>query len=204
MKRNTVLIDLVRFPVPLKLVKGRNIVVGISGNPVFVSPDVTMVELSSAIDTLEESFVVSLTGRREDTARMHRDEKVLDDLLRKEAKYVDRIADGDATIILSSGFNMSKQPVSPSTPEFSATAGEFPGSILLKRKAVKGACAYVWEKSVGGIPLNESEWVHAGASGNLTFLLLNLNSVTKYGLRCAPVMAQGTGAYCDPIVFVVA
>ena len=204
MKKVKVLLDFIRFSIPIKIVKGRNIVVGLTGNTKFPTPDVALTVITEATDTLENSYIAAQSGRPEDTAKMHQDEKAWDILMRKEAQYVDRIADGDEAAILSSGFNITKQPTPALRPEFGVHAGRIPGSVLLRRKAFPGAKAYLWQYCIGAFPLSDSEWLYGGASGNATFLFSGLNSATKYGFRVAPVLAQGTSAFCDPIMHVVA
>jgi hypothetical protein len=204
MKKTKVLLDFIRFSIPLKIVKGRNVVAGMTGNAKFPTPDVATAEITAATDTLENSYVTARNGRPEDTARMRQDERDWDKLMRKEAIYVDRIADGDEATILSSGFNITKQPTPALRPEFSVQSVKMQGAVMFRRKAYPGAKAYLWQYYIGGLPQNDSEWLFAGASGNATYLMKGLNSVTKYGFRVAPVMAQGVGAFCDPIMHTVA
>jgi len=204
MKKVKVLLDFIRPSVPVKIVNGRNVVNGLTGNPLFTTPDVAVTLITDATDLLESSYAVAQTGRPEDTAKMHKNELAWEKLMRKEAMYVDRIADGDEATILSSGFSISHQPTPPLRPEFSVKAGELPGSVMLRRKAYPGAAAYLWQKCIGAIPVNDSDWLYAGASGNANYLVLGLNSLTKYGFRVAPIMSESTSAFCDPILFTVA
>ncbi|MCX6236103.1 MAG: hypothetical protein NTY07_00870 [Bacteroidia bacterium] len=204
MKKVKVLLDFIRLSIPLKIIKGRNIEAGLTGNARFSTPDVTIPALKAATDALEDSYVLAQNRNPEDTATMHQNEKAWDKLMRKEALYVDRIADGDEAAILSTGFNISRQPTPALRPEFSVQAGEMRGSVLLKRKAYPGARAYLWQYCVGVLPENDSDWIYAGASGMSSFVIQGLNSVTKYWFRVAPIMAQGTSAFCDPIMFTVA
>lgn len=204
MKKVKVLFDFVRPSVPLKLIKGRNVVNGLTGNTLFPTPDVALTLITDATDTLESSFAVAQNGRPEDTAKMHKDELAWEKLMRKEALYVERIADGDEAAILSSGFSISKQPTPALRPEFSVQAGELPGTVRLKRKAYPDARAYLWQYCIGAIPTNDSEWLYAGASGVAVYVVSGLNSTIKYGFRVAPIMAHGTSAFCEPIMHTVA
>ena len=138
MKKVKVLLDFVRPSVPVKLVKGRNVVNGLTGNPSFPTPDVELTLITDATDLLESSFAVARNGRPEETAKMHKDELAWEKLMRKEALYVERTADGDEAAILSSGFSISHQPAPALRPEFSLKAGKLPGTVKLRRKAYPG------------------------------------------------------------------
>ena len=138
MKKVKVLLDFIRPSVPVKLVKGRNVVNGLTGNPSFPTPDVELTLITDATDLLESSFAVAQNGRPEDTAKMHKNELAWEKLMRKEALYVERTADGDEAAILSSGFSISHQPAPALRPEFSLKAGKLPGTVILRRKAYPG------------------------------------------------------------------
>lgn len=88
-------------------------------------------------------------GDHEQIALMHQAEAEFDDFFRRLAKNVNRVADGDDAIILSTGFHLSKQPAPTERPEFTAEYGDEKGSIRLKRKAFEGASAYIWQYYVG-------------------------------------------------------
>ena len=139
MKKVKVLLDFIRPSVPVKIVKGRNVVNGLTGNPLFPTPDVAVTSITDATDLLESSFAVAQNGRPEDTAKMHKNELVWEKRMRKEALlYVERIAENDEEAILSSGFSISHQPASALRPEFSLKAGKLPGTVKLRRKAYPG------------------------------------------------------------------
>lgn len=203
MKKVSILLDFLRFSIPLKITRGRNVVSGMSENPNFPTPDIPLIELSEATDNLESCFIASANGGKEETILMHQAEEVWNGKMRKLAKYVDRIADGDEAIMISSGFSTSKQPVPALRPELSAEAGQKSGSVLLRRQAVKGARAYIWQYCINYVPQDDNGWTIAKVSGKASVEITNLTPVTKYWFRVAAVMAQETASYNSPIAHVV-
>ena len=135
---------------------------------------------------------------------MHQTETVWDDAMRKMARYVERIANDDPAIILSAGFNLSKQPLPYQRPELSAEQGEKSGTILLRRQAIPGAKSYIWQYCINTLPENDSGWTFAEATSKASTEIDNLTPVSKYWFRVAAVTSQGVTAYNDPIMHIIA
>jgi hypothetical protein len=179
MKIISILLDFLRLSIPLKITKGRNVVTEMTDNPSFTTPDVPLADLSEVNDLLESRLIASQNGGKEETILLHQAEEIWNNLMRKEARYVERIADGNEAIMISSGFNTSKQPTPAIRPEFSAEAGQKSGSVVLRRQAVKGARAYVWQFCINNIPEEEDGWKIAQVSGKASVELTDLTPVTK-------------------------
>jgi len=203
MKKKTVVFDFIKIPIPDKVGRGLNVGICMDGNPNFPTPDVPLGDLSDATDLLETSYVAALSGDRQKKAAMHRAEATWDQLMRDQAMYVDRIAKGDRAMILSAGFNVSKQPDPPLRPEFSVVRGDKPGSVIVRCKAIKGAYSYVWQYCMVTLSETEAGWTFAEATGKATAVLYDYTLAVKYWFRVAPVLAEGTGAYCEPIMIIV-
>ena len=203
MKKTTVILDFIRIPIPEKFGRGLNVTESMTGNPNFPTPDVPLADITEATALLETSYVAGLSGDKQKKAVMHRAEAAWNQLMRDQAKYVDRIAKGDRAIILSSGFNVSKQPDPRKLPEFSVVHGDKPGSVILHCKAIKGAYAYVWQSCKGTLAETEAGWAYAKATGKATAVVEDLIPITKYWFRVAAVLAEGTAAYCEPIAIVI-
>lgn len=203
MKKVNVLLNFLRLSIPTKITWSRNVVTEMTDNPNFPTPDVPLTDLSEVTDLLESRSIAAHNGGREETKLMHQTEDAWNNLMRKEGRYVDRIADGDEAIILSSGFSTTRQPAPAVRPELVAEAGQKSGSVLLRRQAVKGAKAYVWQYCINAIPEDEDGWKIAQVSGKASVELTDLLPVTKYWFRVAAVMAQETTAYNSPIMYVV-
>jgi hypothetical protein len=203
MKKVHVVFDFIQLPIPEKISRGRKVYSGMSDNASFPNPDVPLNELKDANDLLEVSHLSARNGGKEKTVLMRQAEEAWNDKMRKEARYVERIADEDPAIVISAGFNLAKQPIPAQRSEFSAEPGKSSGSVLLRRQAVPGAKSYIWQFCINVLPETEDGWKIAEVSGKASVELKNLNPVTKYWFRVATVTSNGTLPYNDPIMHIV-
>lgn len=203
MKKDHVILDFVRISVAHKIETGRNVESEMRSNPNFTDPDVTMDVLKAKTDILESRNVAALSGGKAETALLHQAMDDWDDTMRKIARYVDRVADGDSAIILSSGLSIAKQPTPATRPEFSVDLGEKSGSVVLQRKRVDGARSYIWQYYIGETPSNDANWINAQVTSQASVELSGLTQLSKYWFRVAAVTITGTTAFCDPIMQVV-
>ena len=120
MKIAKVLLGFIKYSIAEKLPFYRNIVAKFISNPVFASSDITPAELTTALDNFEASIGAARDGGHTPIAIMHDNEHAVDKLFRNAAHYVDKIADGNETIILSSGFLASNQPKTHQKPPLAA------------------------------------------------------------------------------------
>ena len=203
MKKDHVVLNFVKLTIAEKIEVGRSVESKMKLNPSFTSPDVPLEELKASTDLLEARNVTAITGGKEATALMHQAEEQWVDKMRKTALYVDRIADGDAAVILSAGFDLAKQPSPAVRPEFSVELGEKSGTVLLRRQKVEGARSYVWQYTTQVSPIMNTDWVNAEVTSKASVELSGLTPLTKYWFRVAAVTIEGTGAYTMPIMQVV-
>ena len=204
MKKKHVVFNFIRYNYSQKVEKGRNVAARIKANPTkFTDPDVTAEQIEIKTEELEECRIAALNGGREATALLRQKAQEWDDMMRTVANYVDRIADGDDAVILGAGFDLEKQPEPAVRPVFSVELGPKSGSVILRRQAVPGAKAYVWQEYIGETPLSEKDWIQAQVTSQSKTTLEGLTPLTRYWFRCAVVTAAGTSEFCDPISQVV-
>jgi len=134
MRKSKVIISFSRTPVPSLIEFTRNVVTKMTGNANFTSADVPLTQIISAATTLETKYNAAMGGGKQQTADMHLARKVLEDLLHREGLYIERIANGNEAIIMSSGYGTSKQPEPKLLPEFTVDNGNKEGEMLLKHK----------------------------------------------------------------------
>jgi len=197
MRKIKVVFSFTHLAVSLLVEFARNMVVKMTGNPNFTEPDVPLDTITTAATTLETKFNAAQGGGKQQTADMHQARIALEDLLHKEASYVDRIANGNEPIILSSGYNTSKQPLPAKRPSFTVTNGNHEGEILLKHKAEKNAKSWAWQYCTD--PITATGWIQAGISTQATFTVTGLMPGTKYWFRAAHVKPSGMSEWCEPI-----
>ena len=204
MKKDRIVLDFIKKPVAQKIEFGRNVSGKLKGNANFSAPDVALADLDAKTDLLEARSVASLSGGKESKALLHQTEEEWDDLMRKTANYVNRIADGDDAVILSAGFNLAKQPAPAVRPDFSVELGEKSGSVTIRRQAVDGAKSYIWQYYMSETPAtNDADWVTAQVTSKASVDLSGLTPKTTYWFRSAVVTTAGTSAYNSPVMQVV-
>jgi len=203
MRKDKVVFDYRRISVPKKIAFGRFVITKMRAKELFADPYVTYEEVVSTVDKLEKYYLSSRDGSHTQIALMHQMKEEYDKVFRKLGEYVDRKADGDAAIILSSGFNLVKQPKPRVKIELRIERGDIPGTVKLKRAAVDKATAYVWQYSIGGEAPTETSWIFGGCSAQATFEISGLTPQTKLWFRGAAVTREGMQAFTNPIMKVV-
>ncbi len=203
MRRLRLILDFVKFSVHEKIAFFLKVINNMTENPTFPSPDVPMRTALAAVEQLQKDYIAAQNGGKAATAAMHESDQKATDIFRKLADYVDRTANGDEVIILSSGFNISKERAAIRKAEFSVNFGEKSGTVSLKRQAVEGARSYLWQYYLGDIPSDEKGWTFAGASTRANYVINGLAISTKYWFRVAAVTVTGTTDYCSPVCKVV-
>jgi hypothetical protein len=203
MKKVKVVLDFIKLAVVEKIAFYRNVIVKLTGNTTFPTPDVSLTDTKAAVDNLETSFLAARDGSHTAVSIMHDNEAAADAIFRLLAAYVDRVAAGDETKILSSGFHESKQPVSIQKATLSVNDGVNSGSVKLVAKAVEKAGAYIWQYAKDTLPETESGWTVAGTGTRCTFELSELTVAAKYYFRVAAVTPDGTTDFSAPVLKVV-
>lgn len=187
----------------LKIQFYRNVIAEMTGNEYFPNPDVSMADLTAALNEFENNYFFSRAGSDESFIKLRQSQKAADDLFRKTAKYVDRIANGNKAIIISSGFVESGQPSSSRRSIFSVKNSDLPCQIIVRCKAVSGAKAYCWQSAETEIPEKDKGWTYAGVSTQATFTIVELTSLKKYWFRFCAVKSSGMTAWSEPIMKLV-
>jgi len=203
MKKDKVVYDFIRLSASEKPDFGTNVIQKMTGNMRFPTPDESLDSLRAKTELVRSRSVAALSGGKEATALLHQAIDDWDDAMRKEANYVNRIADGDGAIILSAGFNLAKPNTPGQRPEFTAENGSHSGTVLLHHIVIDGAKSYIWQYYIGETPGDESKWIIATVTTKANAELTGLTPMTKYWFRVAAVTIDGTGAYSQPILLVV-
>lgn len=204
MKKVRVLLSFVKLTVAEKIAYFKNVISKMTGNTAFPEPDVSLASATELVTDLENANSNSLSGSHAAIAQRNHAEAEADKAFRKLAMYVERIADGDMALILSSGFQLSKQPEPAQRPQFLVEAGEKSGEVALTRKAQPKAQSYVWQYCIGSLPANgNGAWTFAGASTRGKFTIDNLESGSKCWFRVAAVTTEGMSPWTDPIMKVI-
>jgi hypothetical protein len=178
--------------------KTQLILSSLTGNANFPTPTPTLAALQTAFDVFQAALVKAGTGNRVDIAEKNEAREVLVNLLRLLCAYVNLTANGNRAMLLSSGFNISKdrEPSIITKPEnLKIENGLSSGELLLSVSAVKGAYAYLHEYTTDAT-LAPQSWVSSTTTASKA-LLDNLQPGTLYYCRVGAVGANGQLLYSD-------
>jgi hypothetical protein len=151
------------------------------GNPVF--PEAGSIQ--SRLEKVNQEFTstINKAGRNDRTLASAKNDKKAEliRILDEMADHITAVSNGDATMLLSSGFDISGiKPIDQSLgpiEKFTVEAGK-PGMATTRVKKVSGAKAYIHKCTPDPIT-SESVWItETSAERENTFT--NLNSVARY------------------------
>jgi hypothetical protein len=170
---------------------GGRIKAGMKNNPYLPNPIPTQPEVEKAYVDFEVSL--SIAGRNDRTLLSAKNDKkaVLIGLLAKLADYVTITSNGDKTILLSSGFDITgikgaSQDLTP-IEQLDVEIGP-PGQAIARVKRVPGARVYMFQCTPDPIT-PDSDWT-SETSTDRENTFTNLKSIAKYWFR---VIAIGRG-----------
>ena len=181
-------------------VKAETIHSSMNANPGYTTPQPTLVALQAAITAFSDALNASASGSRVDIAFKNQKKQELIDLLTSLAAYVTFAADGDDSVLLSSGFDISKDPssVTISKPEnFQLINGNNPGELLLSIDGVKGAKSYLFEYTTDATMVAQN-W-QSFPSTKVKFMLEDLKPGTIYYCRVGAVGGNNQLQYSDAV-----
>ena len=187
-------------PVVQKIDFTRNVVTLMTGNPVYLTPDPTLADLTNAADDTDKANQEVLAARaiaKQKTAVLHEKEDALNDVLRKMANYVENKSDGNEAKINGAGFQVKAEGVPvgelPAPEDFSVTYGDATGELDTQWDGVYGASIYAVQINLTD-PVDESAWSDAGNPTQTKFTVTGLESGSRCWLRVIAVGTAGRGA----------
>lgn len=205
--------------IPGKIQYARDRVSDMTGNVNFTTPVPALAVVTSAADGLEARYNAAQGGGPADTAAQNAAELILDDLMRKEAAYVDSVADGDTVIITSGGWTPTKTDKVPLQPPLKATGttlAQTPqsGTIISNCNPVANAKGFVTILSLTENPAITIEGdqlivapsaqavvIHIGGRRKATHT--NLTPATRYYMRKFAFNTAGRAPDSDVISIMV-
>jgi hypothetical protein len=167
---------------------GNRVAQNMKGNVNFPNPTPAQAVIETACQNFQSAL--NLAGRNDRTLSSAKNDKkaALIGLLIELAKYVTSVANGDKTILLSSGFDVTGVKSSlQDLPSIVALEVEIdqPGQATTRVKRVTGARAYVHEYTPDPITPNSVWTSETAITREHTFS--NLQSVVKYWFRVSAV-----------------
>jgi len=199
MKKPKPVFDFAQYAMAEKISFFRHVNEQLYGNPLFPTPDIPEAEATAMVDALEAAMQAAKEGGPAAISAMHDAAERADTLYRNLAHYVERIAAGDETSILSSGFHVSKQPVITPKPELAALDGEHSGDVKLVGKAKDRGAAYRWQMSKVSDDGMDGVWVDIDTTTRASIEVSGLEIMKRYKFRYAVVTPDGTSDYCEAV-----
>ena len=167
-----------------------HVATSLTGNANFTTPTIPPATLTTQANGFNTAAAKALNGTPSDTLDKTNKRAALIASLDQLATYVDLIANGDAAIILSSGFNLasssSRTPAVPGTTSILSVTNVASGKLGLDLQVAANAWAYIVEYTA----------LPSGAKLTATFTnphdvtLTGLTPGTNYSIR---VQVMGSG-----------
>ena len=136
MKKVKIKIDFSRYTDSKLIVKGRQIVLMMTNNAYFTTPNPTLASITTAISNFETALGNAADGSKADTEFKNQQRAVLEGLLKSLGAYVELTSNNDKAKAKSSGFDVYKEPEKKQLPITAVikkiSNGNFAGSVVLE------------------------------------------------------------------------
>jgi hypothetical protein len=184
-------------------VLSRCVVNKMEDNPVFPDPPAALAELKKITPEYQSALAHALGRDIEIVALKDKKKKIVLNLLDELATYATIICKGDRTLLLSSGFDITKEGgagLAPAIEKLEVTLGES-GEVTMRIKNATGAVAFMFEYTTEPPELN-TIWKSRGSSLR-THTIKGLTSGKRYWFRGVAIGSGERLAYSDEISRVI-
>ena len=157
-----------------------------------------LMDLATALQAAMTSVGTAKTALRENLVAARAAEAAVDAALAKDARYVQNVSRGADSVIALAAMTVAKPKMRigvVAAPErLKASAGLFPGEVVLRWKSVRGAASYVAEIRKASEP---GVWRLAGAATRTKISVEDLTKGELYLFRVAAIGAAGQGPWSE-------
>jgi len=205
MNPNRIMMSFSRYTDAELSAKAKEIESSVTSNPNFVGAGDTLTKLGTARTEYDESLVMARTGDTTKIALKNEKRKNLIDVLTELARYVEMAANGNRSILLSSGYEISKEhptAVTLDVPQnIKLSDGNESGELYLTINSVNGAKSYMYQSSVDPLT-SESIWTSETATvSDHTFK--SLPSGKRIWCRVVAIGSNNQHTVSDPVSRIV-
>jgi len=194
-----VLLSFVQFVPPVKASYYRNVVAKVTANVFFPTPLVSIADLNTALDKFEAAILEARDGGHIPVAVLRDNEIAIDKMFRNLAHYIDMIADGDETVIVSSGFQATKDMSPRVKLPLTVLDGPHSGSVNFVYKANERAGSYIIQWSKDELPTTEGGWQVLATVTQSSYQHSGLVAGCYYYFRVAAVTPDGVTEFSAPV-----
>lgn len=194
-----------KMTIPSKIEFVGHVVDKMTGNPNFETPNPDLATVTAAVDALDTAYKNAMDGSKSARHQMREADKALHDLVMKLALYVDYTSEGDADVILSSGFSLRKKPapIGPMAQPENMRVNVTPYSGRLKADwdRIRGAHSYTVQYTLD--PNDPSQWKTYESTTKSRSEVEGLESGQKYWIRVAALGSAGRGPWSEAVSHIV-
>lgn len=178
-------------------VHGTKVLTGLTGNAGFPSPWLALSVLSTAVTDLGTAIDAQKPGDSVSTSAVRDKKHELKRVLKSLAAYVEYTANGDETLALSSGFDISKG-TTKGVKMFTAKNGSLSGTAFLESPALSRA-AYVFQISPDPI----AAWTDLDTILQSRYTATGLTPGQVYWFRVVVIDKDGKKNPSDPFKLMI-
>lgn len=196
------------------LTKAGTIVNALRNNPNFPEPWPPQVpalsQLNDAYEAYQSAFRAAENGDRARITEREATRAVLVSQLKILAAYLELVAQGDTTKLMSTGFDLRKDIVRGTRTDpllapmgFSARHGKLSGVVILHATRLSGAASYEAQYTDGD-PKVESDWKNAGTYPGCNHIEITGLAIGKnHWFRIRGIDSNGPGKWTEPVSLIV-
>jgi len=176
------------------------VVTGLTGNATFPTPPVLATALATLRETFETALGAAIGGGVAQTAAKDNARAALVDALRQDALYVEQLAAGSETAILSTGYQVASRGHSPMAimpkAEIKRIENAAGGSLLVRVNPIANAHSYEVQTQISG-----GAWQTVKTSSQARGILVSgLTPGTNYTIRVRAIGGgDSAGDWSDPL-----
>ena len=203
MKTSKAVLDFIGWSVNDKVEFYRYIALQLANTALFPAPEIPLTTINKVIDDFDKAILAAKDGAHSAISDRNDKELIADELFRALVIYVNKIAKGNETILLKSGFHLSKQPVHSQKAEIAVNDGSKSGDVIVILKPTSKAVAYKIRYKLVSATGEITEWIEAEISTIATSYIYNLIPGMTYLFIFASITSAGTSDFSDPVSKIV-
>lgn len=181
--------------------KTQRITNSMNGNPNFTDPIPTIEEVTTKGDNFDSSLIAARSGDRTKIAIKNEKRLELIDTIHRLARYVEMVANGNRSILMSSGFDVTKERSSSVELEqpknVKLSDGNNSGELYVSCDGVQGAKSYMFQNTTDPL-VNDNVWT-SEVSTKSEYTFKGLGSGKKYWCRIIAIGSNDQQTISIPV-----